>query len=402
MSTNNANPPGDMPDPRSAAYGASDPLAGNPYSTQYQQAPAPDLDANAPLLRSNDLRRMNRRALFFLAAIVVLLMVLAYFLISNGSQKVAPVKPREETITVPQAPSAPRQVAQPTAPPLTAPIPLMPSTPLPPLPQQQDAAMASAHPHGPSLMERRMMSGDDVGDQTQEGGTSGAGIGLPGGLPGGMDGNAAMAKANLPSQAGSLHDPDTLMLRGTYIRCVLETHIVTDIPGFTSCIVTEPIYSFNGRKLLLPKGSKVMGKYDTEPTGNRVAVIWDRIVTPTGIDVSMASPGVDNLGGSGHPGHLNSHWGSRIGSALLISMFSDAFAYEAAVHAPRTTSVGLGSGVVTQTPFQSNTAQTLQNLAQQAVQKSANRAPTVTINQGTVVTIYVAKDVDFRDVLARY
>jgi len=190
------------------------------------------------------------------------------------------------------------------------------------------------------------------------------------------------------------------MLRGTFIRCVLETRIITDIPGFTSCVVTEPVYSFTGKRLLLPKGSKVMGKYEMEPDGPRVAVIWDRIVTPTGIDVNMASPGIDTLGGAGHPGHYNAHWGSRIGSALLISLLSDAFKYEAAEHGPKSTTIS--NGVVTQTPFESNTAQTVQQLANQAVQRAANRPATVTINQGTVLAIYVAKDVDFSGVVARY
>jgi type IV secretion system protein VirB10 len=60
------------------------------------------------------------------------------------------------------------------------------------------------------------------------------------------------------------------------------------------------------------------------------------------------------------------------------------------------------NGTVVQEPFESNTAQTVQELANQAVRRAANRPPTVTINQGTVVTIYVAKDVDFTGVLARY
>ena len=190
------------------------------------------------------------------------------------------------------------------------------------------------------------------------------------------------------------------MLRGTYIRCVLETRIISDIPGFTSCVVTEPVYSFNGKHLLLPKGSKVLGKYDSGPVGDREAVIWDRIVTPTGIDVNMSSPGVDGLGGAGHPGHLNSHWPSRIGSALLISILSDAFKYEGEKHGPTSTNISDG-GVTTQSPYQSNTAQTLQELSNQAVQASANRKPTLTILQGTVVNIYVAKDVDFSGVVAR-
>ena len=59
------------------------------------------------------------------------------------------------------------------------------------------------------------------------------------------------------------------------------------------------------------------------------------------------------------------------------------------------------NGLVTQTPFESNTAQTIQNLANQAVREAANRPPTVTINQGTVIYVYVTKDVDFSGVVAR-
>lgn len=247
--------------------------------------------------------------------------------------------------------------------------------------------------------------GDMSADQPTDAapGAYGQAAGSLPGFPGAGAGQPATARLGhvLPdvSNAQPLNDPDTVMLRGTYIRCVLETRIITDVPGFTSCVVSEPVYSFNGRRLLLPKGSRVLGKYDTDPNGNRVAVIWDRIVTPTGIDVNMASPGMDNLGGAGHPGVLDSHWASRMGAALLISMLSDAFKYEAAQHGPRNTTIS--NGYVTQTPFESNTAQTIQNFANQAVQRSANRPPTVTINQGTVVTIYVARDVDFNAVLVR-
>ena len=43
----------------------------------------------------------------------------------------------------------------------------------------------------------------------------------------------------------------------------------------------------------------------------------------------------------------------------------------------------------------------MERLANQALDKAANRPATVTINQGTVVNVYVAKDVDFAGVLAR-
>jgi type IV secretion system protein VirB10 len=199
--------------------------------------------------------------------------------------------------------------------------------------------------------------------------------------------------------AHTIEHPDALLVRGTYIRCVLETRIVTDIPGFTACVVTEATYSINGRSLLLPKGSKISGRYDTDANGPRVAVVWDRITTPDGVDVSMASPGVDNLGGAGHPGDYDAHWGSRVSAALMISMISDVFKYEGEQHGPRTTTVT--NGVVTQTPFESNSARTLQRLADQALDRSISRPATVTINQGTVLNVYVARDIDFSAVLAR-
>nr|WP_255699182.1 TrbI/VirB10 family protein [Luteimonas sp. Y-2-2-4F] len=189
------------------------------------------------------------------------------------------------------------------------------------------------------------------------------------------------------------------MVRGTYIRCVLETRVITDIPGFTSCVVTEPVYSINGRRLLLPKGSKVSGTYGNDGAyGNRVAVVWDRVTTPNGLDVSMSSPGVDNLGSAGHPGHYDAHWPERITSALLISLVSDAFKYLGAEYGPQRNEIGEG-GIVVQNPYESNTARTMERIANMAVDDAMRRRPTVTINQGTVVNVYVARDVDFSGVL---
>lgn len=222
-------------------------------------------------------------------------------------------------------------------------------------------------------------------------------LGLP---PGGTPAPTVAAAA---TSAQFMSNPNALLVRGTYLRCVLESRIVTDIPGFTSCVLTEPVYSVNGRELLLPKGSKILGRYQDEGDDiARVAVVWDRIITPTGIDVAMSSPGVDGLGGAGHPGDYNGHWGSKIMSALLISLISDAFQWGAAEHGPRTSTsiVGPGGTTVVEQPFQSATARSMERLANQALQKSAQRKGTVTINQGTVVNVYVAQDVDFSAVMA--
>ncbi|UPG95821.1 TrbI/VirB10 family protein [Luteibacter aegosomatissinici] len=397
-----------------------DPLAGNPYASQTRQSAAPDLDGNAPRLTSNDMQRMNRRALGLLGAIALLLIVIGFWAFGGLTTPKEKPKPREETVTVPDAPMAPPVQPLPAPAPALAPTPPAEAIQLAPAPLPRDTRPQQPEgPRGPTLLERRIAAAGmgTTGVATGEG--AGGDAGGPGGGTGfnlppnpeapvapvpRMSNNNNLAytakSPDVASSASPLTHPDTLMLRGTFIRCVLETRIITDIPGFTSCVVTEPVYSFSGKRLLLPKGSKVMGKYEMEPDGPRVAVIWDRIVTPTGIDVNMASPGIDTLGGAGHPGQYNAHWGSRIGAALLISLLSDAFKYEAAEHGPSQTTIS--NGVVTQTPFESNTAATIQMLANQAVQRAANRPATVTINQGTVLAIYVAKDVDFNGVVARY
>ena len=370
-----------------------EPLAGNPYANQNRHAAEPDLDANAPLLRATELRRMNRRALLLLGAVVVLLLFVAYWLFTGAGRRKEPPKPHEQRVTVAAAPSSlrmPQLPSQPVPAPAPAqPIPVLPR--LPPLPRSTVTQAPVAKE--PTLVQQRIAASNAQG----EGGgaaklpsmATGVGTHLPNGEQAG------------PASAQLLPHPDTLMQRGTYIRCVLETRIISDIPGFATCLVSEPVYSFNGHTLLLPKGSKLLGSYNSKPNFKRMEVIWDRIITPTGIEVNMKSPGIDNLGGAGLPGHYDAHWAQRISSALFISMLSDAFKYEAAEHGPKTTTIADG-GVAVQQPFQSNTAETVQNLANQAVQAAANRAPTVTINQGTVIYVYVAQDVDFSGVVARF
>ncbi|QQQ03483.1 TrbI/VirB10 family protein [Lysobacter enzymogenes] len=401
------NQPG-QPDNGNPQDGGSYGYAGaNPYYGQQQggEAAAPNLDANAPLLKSTDVQRLNRKALLFLGGIVLLLLVVAFFLLKSatGSDD-KPKKVDEEVISVPDAPVTTQQPPAPLPPLPQEPVPVEPIPVAPQQPQQQQRAEGEAdmRDRGPSLVERRMAGdgGSNNGNTSSDGMTAADQQYLQA-LTQQQNGGQAPARAEreMPTSAQPLYNPDTLLLRGTYIRCVMETRIITDVPGFTSCVVTEPIYSVNGRRLLLPKGSKVSGRYQNNNGDiKRVAVVWDRITTPTGLDVNMASPGVDNLGGAGIPGQYDAHWGSRIASALLISLISDAFKYAGAKNGPESTTATPGGTVITQ-PYESNTAKAMERLANQALDKSVNRPATITINQGSVVNIYVAKDVDFSSVL---
>lgn len=352
---------------------------------------APDLDAAAPVLRAEDVQRLNRKALVLLAGIVLLLVLaIAGMMRAIGGGDDAGAAPREQALVIPELPRVSELAAPAPVPAVAEPLPVVPLPSHPPVPSLPALALPPPR-SGPSLAERRSAGGEAAPppDPYMQA--------MLAGLPGAAA-PADAAPSPADTAARPIARPDALLVRGTYIRCVLETRIVTDVPGFTSCIVTEPVYSINGRRLLLPAGSKVLGSYDAEPRGARVAVVWDRITTPGGIDIGMASPGVDGLGGAGHPGRRSEHWGSRIASALLVSLVSDAFKYVAAEEGPSGSLVGEG-GVVVQSPYESATARTMERLAHQAL--DVRRPPTVTIQHGTVLNVYVARDVDFTAVVAR-
>ena len=203
----------------------------------------------------------------------------------------------------------------------------------------------------------------------------------------------------------ALANADFVLTRGTFIRCSLETKIVSTLPGMTSCIVTEPIYSSNARRLLIDKGSKVTGEYKyVDENYDRVGVVWTRVLTTTGLDVRIDSAGTDALGGAGIPGHYDGHWGERIGAAMLVSLFADVIDASAQKYANEngirgTTTVAGSTGIVTYDPWQSQTAETAKALSAEVLKRSANRKATVTVLNGTVINIFASRDVDFSSVM---
>lgn len=395
MSQNN-NTPG----PEMAAHDPD--LAANPYMSAAGGGPVPDLDAAAPQLRNEENQRMNRKALMFLGVLILVVLAMAWLLLSRGSKsEERPAAVREDRPYVPEAPSVMRA---PPLPPPVQPMEMVPPLPLvEPAPSYDSMPMAGpVAPRGPTLVDRRigdaggMPAGMAMGDADM---MSGGMPGMPQQVPGAPQ-SAGTIQAQLKdtAQAAFLNRRDTLLQRGTYIRCVLETRVVSDHAGFTSCIVTESVYSTTGQTLLLPKGSKVFGSYSGAMT-DRVQVIWDRVTTPNGVDVQMSSPGVDGLGGAGHPGDLDNHWAQKLSSALLISLVADSFKWAAAEHGPRDYEVG-ANGTIVSTPYESATARTMERMSNEVLNQQLNRKPTVTINQGTLVNVYVAKDVDFSAVVA--
>ena len=186
---------------------------------------------------------------------------------------------------------------------------------------------------------------------------------------GGVGGATAQAKAMV--------NPQTTITQGTLIPAVLETAINTDVPGFVRAVVSQDVRSFDGRRILVPRSSRLIGQYQSGLQGGqrRAYVIWTRLIRPDGASVNLASPAVGFDGTTGLQGSVNNHFFRRFGSAMLLSVVGGL--------ATGGASVVLGGGA---------------SAASTALQQDGQIAPTVRVRQGEPIRVFTARDLDFSQV----
>lgn len=192
--------------------------------------------------------------------------------------------------------------------------------------------------------------------------------------------------------AANLGDLGLVITRGHHLPCVLETQILSNLPGTAACILTENIYSTNGKVLLLEKGTRAVGEYKTGlRTGDaRLAILWDRVETPTGVIIDLDSPSADMVGAAGVPGWVDNHWFERIGAAFLLSYVQDAIQYKTTQATP--------PGALVSGPSYANTTGAGSSLAEKVLNSTINIVPTLIKNRGDLITIEVRHDLWFQDV----
>ena len=185
---------------------------------------------------------------------------------------------------------------------------------------------------------------------------------------------------NASVHATRLADPDSTVVQGTLIPAVLETAINTDVPGYVRAVVSQDVRSFDGSKVLIPRSSRLVGEYKaaTQAGQRRAYLMWTRLVRPDGVSIALASPAADFTGQAGIGGQVNSHFFSRFGSAILLSILGGAGSL-----------VSGGAGTVVVSGGQS--------AASTAIQQNGNRAPTIKVRQGEPIRVFTARDLIFSD-----
>ena len=219
-----------------------------------------------------------------------------------------------------------------------------------------------------------------------------AGSGSQGGQ--GLFGGQLQSSTTASVQARMLGNRSLTMPRGTAFACALKTKVISAVSGMVGCQVLRNVYSDDGRTVLIERGSHLDGEYritQVRPGVTRIPTIWQRVRTPNGVLVDLESPATGPLGESGLPAHVDNRWMERIGAALLVGFLDDAFKYLIAE---------ANQGENNNTIVLSSTSQQAQRLPEKILDSTINIPPILTQNQGGLVGIYVARDVDFSTVYA--
>jgi type IV secretion system protein VirB10 len=269
--------------------------------------------------------------------------------------------------------------------------------------QRDGAARASSDASGAGLFG----SNSTPGASTANGDTGGA-----------VDGDRAFLKAMggqgvEVSVAAENRRIDAWISQGTMIRGTLETAVNSDLAGMVKAIVREDVYSFDGRRILIPAGSSLIGDYKSgvERGQERILIVWTRMIRGDGVSVQLGSYGTDRLGRSGMTGIVDRKYWERFGPPALMTMIGGATQYIAQLGQKQdrnitvvntdgsVTSIPQDNGSTSQDRAREIAAETIasgiQQLATEAFQDTRNIRPTIHIPQGSDITVFVTRDLDF-------
>jgi type IV secretion system protein VirB10 len=180
---------------------------------------------------------------------------------------------------------------------------------------------------------------------------------------------------------------------GWEIPAVSEQNLNSDLPGAIKALISSNVFdTASGRYLLIPQGSRLIGKYDSRISYGQdgVQVVWDRIIFPDASSVDInGMVGLDAHGNSGLRFDVDHHYKRLFGFAALTSAFTAAFALS-----QRNTQSALTY------PSASSTAgaavgQEMSQTGAMITQRNMNVQPTIKVPAGYQFTVRVNRDILF-------
>ena len=199
---------------------------------------------------------------------------------------------------------------------------------------------------------------------------------LPSGAP------AAASRASNPGPARLVRPDDPpgweRIHEGSFLEAVLVTQLSGEFPGPVLAIVSAPLYSTDRQRLLIPRGSRVVGtaRAVQNRDQSRLAVAFHRLLLPDGSWIDLEFTGLNQGGESGLRDQVNRHYLSTFAAAGAVGALSG-------LTLAGTSPYGLRAGV----------GQGLGGSTTSMLDRYLNRMPEITIRAGHRLRIWFTADV---------
>lgn len=183
---------------------------------------------------------------------------------------------------------------------------------------------------------------------------------------------------------------------GTIIPASLITGINSDLPGEIIAQVSENVFdTVTGRYLLVPQGSRLVGKYDSLVSygQNRALVVWNRLILPNGDSIDLeAMPGTDQTGAAGFEDQTDHHRWAFAGALAVSTLLSLGPSIAQSVAESGQSGTNTNIYTLPATTLGSNTSQVGENL----LNKELNRPNTITVRPGWPLNVLINRDLVMR------
>lgn len=193
-----------------------------------------------------------------------------------------------------------------------------------------------------------------------------------------------------------------VITQGNILPAILVTEINTDMPGTILGQIRENIFdSVTGKYLLIPKGSKIYGKYVSQigHDQTRVAISWVKLILPNGKYLILNdAPATDLMGNSGVKDKVNKHILPLIGKTVLVSLVNIAN------NLSKNISFGIGGqqfGLNGQVKGDKNQAAPFEKVTSKILNQAVERKPTITVRKGYKINILVNEDLELEPYIYR-
>lgn len=182
------------------------------------------------------------------------------------------------------------------------------------------------------------------------------------------------------------------VMAGTIIPAALVTGINSDLPGQVIANVTEAVYdTATGRYLLIPQGSRLIGRYDSQVSfgQRRVLLVWTRLILPDTSSIALDRlPGIDPAGYAGLEDGVDWHWDRILAGAALSTLLGVG----AELAAPDRNGTD-GKVIIA---VRQGAQDTVNQVGQEITKRNMSIQPTLTIRPGFPMRVMVSKDLILR------